>query len=540
MVSTDDMTIRGEIIRMDQEHDKVWADGPGTLTQWSDRALLTDRSVDASSSPDGAGAGGAPPAAPRPRTRGGKPVGDRDLLTISWTKRMEFTGRTTDTSGRPAGRADFFGNVNAWMEDAQLKCDQKMIVFTDREVPLAQLGALSKNGSRDKGRGNEDVGDGAQEQRPVDIALIYCFGHTLGVSRKIDPDVMIVNQQQIILADNRLDYDRRTGWFYVPGPGKVYLYDRSAESSDSESGSASPGQNGGLPNGSRIPRRTGRPNLGPTAERDRAVTPTSGRSLVQASGAGPASGPVRPATAVSRRSTAPGASARPSLPSQAVTPPVTRKIPPLILSQIYFTTEMHGRFGTGQSTDTRTERTGEFFGDIQFLRAEVPSQDVAFDFDKPLPTDGFFLTSQILRVIQEPPPPGAPASTPTRSFAKAWDNVTVNKGGTSVIQSDVGTYDSLNDQLYAYGEGNHGVVIAQQEGLGQPESRTEAKAAELNVKTGAVHLINSDVVQFFDKKTGSRPAHVPPPDPNAKPKKKVKPLFKIPNSNLERRGFSGT
>jgi hypothetical protein len=103
----------------------------------------------------------------------------------------------------------------------------------------------------------------------------------------------------------------------------------------------------------------------------------------------------------------------------------------------------------------------------------------------------------------------------------------------------VGTYDSSSDQLYAYGEGNRGVSIAQQEGLGQPASQTDGKAAELNVKTGAVHLINSNVVQFFDKRTGSRPAHVPPPDPNAKPKKPRKPPFKIPNNNLERRGFTG-
>ena len=44
-VSTDDMTIEGEILRMDQEHDKVWADGTGKLTQWTDRALLTDKAA---------------------------------------------------------------------------------------------------------------------------------------------------------------------------------------------------------------------------------------------------------------------------------------------------------------------------------------------------------------------------------------------------------------------------------------------------------------------------------------------------------------
>ena len=42
-VSTDDMTIRGEIIWMDQEHDKIRAYGPGKLTQWTDRGLMTDK-----------------------------------------------------------------------------------------------------------------------------------------------------------------------------------------------------------------------------------------------------------------------------------------------------------------------------------------------------------------------------------------------------------------------------------------------------------------------------------------------------------------
>ena len=55
------MIIYGEILWMDQEHDKVWAYGPGTLTQWTDRALLTDKAPE--SKPAAAGVDG-PSAAP--------------------------------------------------------------------------------------------------------------------------------------------------------------------------------------------------------------------------------------------------------------------------------------------------------------------------------------------------------------------------------------------------------------------------------------------------------------------------------------------
>ena len=170
---------------------------------------------------------------------------------------------------------------------------------------------------------------------------------------------------------------------------------------------------------------------------------------------------------------------------------------------------------------------------------EVNGVDESFDFDQHLPEDGFYMTSQILRLIQEPPPAGSPESTPARTFIKAWDDVIVNKGESAVVQSDIATYDSDSDKLYAYGEGDRGVALAQQYGVGQPASPAYGKAVQFNVKTGTFRFINSDAVQFFDKKTGSRPGKVPPPDPNTPKKKKNKQLFKVPNQNVERRGFTG-
>jgi hypothetical protein len=225
--------------------------------------------------------------------------------------------------------------------------------------------------------------------------------------------------------------------------------------------------------------------------------------------------------------------------SQPAQPPAARSVPPLILTQIFFGTGMNGRFGTGQANDTKQERKAEFFGDIELMRAEVINERVAFDFDKDLPADGFFLTSQILRVIQEPPPLGAPASTPTRTYIKAWDKVTVKKGESDGLQCDVGIYDSSSDLLHAYGEAGRGVTVVQQNGPGQPASTSTARSVRYNTKTGSANSNDAETIHFFDKKTGIRPSHVPPPDPNAKPKKKSRGFFKIPSNNWERRGFSG-
>jgi hypothetical protein len=560
-VATDEKTIRSVLIRMDQEHDKVWCDGPGELTQWTDRSLFTDKKEEPNDGADGStpaaadpgalagspgggnrirtstgspsGSGAPQPSAPatRPRTRGGRPVGDKDLLTIIWTDRMEFTGRAKDpTTGLPAGKAEFYGLPNATMEDAQLKCDERMIVYTDREMPLGELGSISKTSTKN------ESGDGAvKDQSAVDLSLIYCFGKSVAVTRKIDPDVMVVLEQHIIRADRRLDYNRRTGKFIVPYAGEVYKYERSNESEKSPDGDGQTGES--TQDQDAVTGRTtaGRTNTGRSTVARRTVTPTSGRTASAAPGV---AGSDRTTTAAGGRSRGSAVDGGGAQASQPGTPPVTRKIPPLILTQIFFTKGMEGQFGTSQEGNSTQDRTAILFGDIQLRHAQVNSVEEAFDFDQPLTEEGFYLTSQILRLIQEPPPAGAPPSTPARSFLKAWDNVTVNKGQSLVIQSDVGTYDSGTDVLYAYGEGDRGVVLAQQYAVGQPASPAHGKALQFNVKSGAAHFVNSDIVQLFDKRTGSRPGHLGTPDPNVKPPKRRNNPFKVPTNNMERRGFT--
>jgi hypothetical protein len=101
------------------------------------------------------------------------------------------------------------------------------------------------------------------------------------------------------------------------------------------------------------------------------------------------------------------------------------------------------------------------------------------------------------------------------------------------------TYDSLNDLIYANGQEGRLVQVVQQAGPGQPGSPMRADAVRVNPKTGAADVIGPQVMQLLDKRTGTRPPHVPPPDPNAKPPKPTKPPYRPPLNNVERKGFTG-
>lgn len=536
MVSTDDMIMYGQTLWMDQEHDKVYSYGPGILNQWTDRGLMTDKTPE----PQPAAARGgeavvamadrAPAPKPKaeapskPKTRAGVPVGEKDLLTITWTKQMEFTGRTVAPTGHPAARVDFLGIVDAKMTDATLHCEEKMIVYTDREVPLGELGAArdGRSGSREAPElpeGDENAGRQAPARARVDIALLYCYGKPTAISRKVDPDLPVVLEQERIDAwlerarspKERLAYNRRTGEFYVPCAGMVFLFDRPDEQGQKAGQDGAPGA--GVEAGTQT--RGGR-----------TVVPTSGRSDNRGNRTRPVNGPA--------------------------TPPISRKLPKLVLMQVKFTRGMIGRMGAGQAADTNDERWSEFYGNIEFVRSEVDDETIyvrdragrlkpqeILNPDHRLSEDGFYLTSQMLRIIQEPPPPGSPAKTPARSFAKAFDRVHVNKGEAFSILSDVATFDSGSDLLYAYGENGHGVSLAHQGGPGQPPSTSQARAVQYNVKTKAWKEVDGSNVIFIDHRTGARPGVAAPNDPTKPPPPKVKSPYKVPQTNLERRGFTG-
>jgi hypothetical protein len=193
--------------------------------------------------------------------------------------------------------------------------------------------------------------------------------------------------------------------------------------------------------------------------------------------------------------------------------------------------------GTGKENDKYENRRAEFFGDVDAVRGEVASVSSELSFDK-LPTSGFSLTGQTLRVITEPPPVGAPASTPARNYLKVWDKAYA-RDSTSTIQADVITYDSYKDKIYAYGEQGRQVLFAQQYAPGQPASVASAGSMQFNPKTHASYSVDTSTVMAVDKKTGTRPTAATATDPNAKKKKPPRRPFRLPPSNMERRGFTG-
>jgi hypothetical protein len=538
----DPMKITGAgSIKLNQETDQAWVFGPGTLTQLAARGFLTDKAPGADedaneNAPDGnadrqTGSANSQvmirtTAAARndipdeqttskekaddtkPKTRAGVPLSEKVPMTIGFSEDMQFTGRSVDPEGRPAGRADFHGIVTAQMEDALLHCTEKMIAFTDREVPLTQVG--KKNQKRSDGRaGTED--DEAEPQ--AELSLIFCYRNAVGISRKVDPEVPLPIQQQRIEGDQLLAYDRRTGDFFIPGKGKVFLYDRGDKPAETQE----PDSDGTDVDG------TGDRQPAPT-DGQLTVTQTSAKTL------------NRSREGISTRTTGAPRSGQPNQ-RELDAEPSASEIPTMVLTQIHFNNGMRGRLGSGKENDKTEHRWSEFYGNVEAFRAKVPNAQAKLNPDR-LPLDGVFLTGQTLRVIQEPPPVGSPESAPARQYLKTWERAQAISHD-KVINADVITYDSYKDLVYAYGEDGHSVLFAEQHAAGLPISPGSAEAVQLNPKTGGIRLINSNTVGMIDKNTGYRPTASTPDDPYAKKKKKIKTPFKLPTMNVERRGWTG-
>ncbi|HMF35935.1 MAG TPA: hypothetical protein VKF17_04820, partial [Isosphaeraceae bacterium] len=489
-VVTEDMTIEGLVVGLDQTTDRAWAFGPGKLVQLTDRGLLSDKAEDEEAQPTdradadaGAESSSKPKDAqtvkPKPRTRAGKVQTEKVPLVITWGEKMLFYGKSLDPENRPAAKAEFYKNVRAEMEDGLLLCTKIMTTYTDQPIPLAELGKMSQagSGSGAKAKTNRNAADGgAEAEKPKpELTLIDLVGNAVAISRKVDPEKPVLLSLQKVTSEH-LIYDRRTGDFRSPCAGMVYLYDKADDPEKSK------GPDGEAPVANRRP-----------------IRPVAGKPGDKPGGKAP--------------------------------------VLPLVLTQIKFTREMIGRFGTGKTTDKTATRWADFFGDIESARTPVANVRTIVNYDR-LPPDTYFLTSQTMRVVSEPPPPGSPENAPARNFLKAWENAYATTNDT-MIQADVITYDSHNDLIYANGQEGRLVQVVQQVGPGQLGSPMRADAVRVNPKTGAADVIGPHVLQMLDKKTGTRPTPVAPPDPNAKPPKPPKNPFRPPPNNVERKGFTG-
>jgi len=489
VVRNDQMTVVAETIQVDQELDLVRAFGrQGKLTMLVDRATFTDRAAGESKADEPREA----VAEKKPGRRNGKDLSPKVPLTVTWADRMTFEGVAKDPIGRPAAKIKFYRKARAEMEDALLYGEEYLTLYTDRPVPLADAGKLAPGPAPAADDG--DQADAAEAPPKADLAMVEIKGTpdraALVVSRKVHPELKTVLNAQRMEAPSII-YDRASGMFKADGPGEVRLYDRS--------------DGAGAQNGFDATIAEG-PGIRPVAYRP--------------DGDGPAD----------------QVAADPDAPRRAGEQP---KLAPLVLTQIQFQGEMRGRFGTGKAQDVDDQRWAEFKGAVETMRGVVKTERDFYKADR-LPADVTSLTSNMLRVINEPPPAGAAKTENGRTFLKAWDDVNIRAKDTA-LQADIVTYDSLNDLALAKGTDGRAVQILQQRGVGQPGSPGSADIVQLNPKTGALEVKGPGVWRLIDERTGVRPSPIKPTPAgsNTAPKKPPKP-FKPPTNPVERRGFSGS
>ena len=474
-------TIESEdVIGVDQKADFAWVQGAGIFIQMADRGLLDDKGIEGDNVHVVAKPNGANP---------------KDRLVITWNEEMRFHGKSKDLDGRPSAKIEFRGaskevrspdgrrgfrrGVEAKMTDSAIFCDT-MDVYMDRTI------AFNKDARKPAASADDPAPPDPQ------IAILDCRGKNIleagvlklpGVdiiSQKLFPETGEVKEKQRIWGEHVV-YDKRTGNFYAPGPGTVWL----------------------------LKRKDGDPKAEPpTATVVPVAAPSNGRGRLE---------PSRPA----------------------------RKLPDLELTKIKFNEGMQGRFGVAKDQAADNERRdAEFYGAVQAANATVGGK-VAFpdiDFDH-LERFGkiVFLTSDVLNVFSYPPPYGSKATN--RQLLNARGNAAA-RTGRDTIQADRVTFDSLTGLTYGYGDDGKEVSITKQESPAQPPSTTRGKSVRYNKETGAFDLNDPQFIKFTDLKSGVRPkAWFPDLGGTPKPFDPIKlprqPLQRSSRSSTERNSFTG-
>lgn len=497
-VDTDEFTFRGEELMIDQAHDEAEIKSRGSITMLAASGLLSDKGLD-----------GTPKPTPKPAPAAAKPANKnanakpsaapakKTPMYIEFTRGMLFHGRPVDRPGFLVARAEFRGTVHGETDESTFDCTEIMTVYFDRNIALVQQKAPE--------RAPEKPGPAPEEPKPQ-IALIDMVKDVVVFNEKLDPETEEVLQRQRIEGD-RLIYDKRTGDFFMPEQsGIVYLYER-----DGGNSTFAPGDDAAAKD---------------KAARAARIEPRT-RRIVRTSG--PVQPARRPAEVVGRNTERKPADRKPDPKKPAARKP----LPPLVLTQVRFTRQMNGRFGTGKDSDKTEPRRADFHGDVEVMRGPVDDADTIFDYDN-RPATAQFITSQILRVVSEPSKTD-PSVSP-RYLMSAWENanaITEDK----IIQADRLTYDSATNLFYAYGDEGKDILIAQQGQPGQPASVAPGQAMWYNAKTGQSQLLDPRSLFFIDSRTGQRPKLVKPPDDKVKPRNPKRTQFRNLKGSLERQGF---
>jgi hypothetical protein len=526
-VDTDEYNFRGEELIIDQAGDEAEIKRRGSITMMAASGLLSDK-----------GLSNPPTSQPASPKVGDKPAKATAALEpakkipmfIEFTKGMKFHGRPVDKPRFPVARAEFNGIVHGETDESTFDCTEIMTVYFDRNIALVQ----PKSPERTSKKTNAP----SEESKP-EIAIIHLVKDVVVFNEKLDPESKETLQRQRIEGDD-LTYDRRTGDFIMEKQsGIVYLYEREGENKMFAPDGAVAKEKEGAPRGAFLePRkrsiiRTSGPGQPPEAVR-RDVEAVGRNAARQA--ADLLDKTEKPDEKTLRRAEVIGRNAARGVAEvldKARKPGDKKPLPPLVLTQIRFSRQMSGRFGTGKDSDKTEPRHADFHGDVEVMRGPVRDVDTIFDYDN-RPATAQFITSQILRVVSEPSK--ADPSVSPRYLMAAWENVNVF-AEDKIIQADHITYDSATSLFYAHGEEGKDILIAQQGQPGQPASVAPGQAMWYNAKTGQSQMLDPRTMFFIDNKTGARPKPVKPPDDRIKVRNPKRTKFRNLRGSVERQGF---
>lgn len=207
---------------------------------------------------------------------------------------------------------------------------------------------------------------------------------------------------------------------------------------------------------------------------------------------------------------------------------------PFNLTRVAFTNGMQGRLGYDPNApkNAATNRSADFFGDVQVINGQVSDEFRDLNVDKP-PADFVFLSSEWLEVesLGDPANPREP-----RNLIRAKGTATARSANMST-QGDEIRFDSREELFHVIGNNGREVTLAHQSRPGQPPSIARGAALVYNNRSGESQLVDPKNILLVDPNSGNRPGLARSNGPATQPKPGRTPLTLPPSSNKERRSF---